>query len=130
MNDVDFFIDEDDLELLIGEIKTFKDCATATYGHMSGLSRKIYHYREWTGNGAEECAAFLELISRYFAYIIGLQVDEFGIITESALAEKNVVGGEDHIEEFCVTAEKLIKDAATYERGGDAEPINTLKGLG
>lgn len=115
---VDLIIDSEGIEQLISNVTGLKADLEKIYRDITDLQEEIAVSNEWLGNGKDEEAAFLNLISQYAAHLCGakyIKCNFWG--TKTVLDSKNVSGtGEDHMSQLLLILSEYNDKFSTFEK--------------
>ena len=112
----DFRANDDMMSLFIIRMNALRESMITTTDHIVQFQKTIYESEDWIGNGKEECAALLSLISKYAGLISGSDVVVTDSGSTSVLAGKEATGSNEHIYVLLESMQVFHERVKTFEK--------------
>ena len=129
----DFRANDDMMSLFIIKMNALRESMITTTDHIVQFQKTINESTSWIGNGREECAAFLSLISKYAGLVSGSDVVVTDIEGTPIVFNKEVEGSKEHFDALLKSLGVFHESIKTFEKSAaDKAPciqiLDTLQG--
>ncbi len=113
---LEVYMSVEGIDKLIQAIKSLQSEMQNITMDMASLQKNVSGTRGWIGNGKEECAQVLLLLTKYCSYLSGREINIAGNVCDnSALSNKSVTGTGQHLDNLINACEAIRDDGTLFD---------------